>query len=207
MEGSRTLPEAGAFLTGTNRHRPQRQSTCECAKRQAVVGPFYRTGCEVLRTAYCRCCCCWGDTLPGQQLHVPRPEERNSIWGTDGMEPAPANGSPAPAGDRARARSRSSRSQWLSASREWGSGPRHGAPQKTKPPTSWRPLCIRTRCRQTVVGLIRRMPEKTPDPYAYDPASQAKAQAKLAAEPQLAGPQCLWTRDPTPSSGRSSSSS
>ena len=86
-----------------------------------------------------------------------------------------------------------------------GMGLRAEAWSSTKPPTSWRPLCIRTRCRQTVVGLIRRMPEKMPDPYAYDPASQAKAQAKLAAEPQLAGPQCLWTRDPTPSSGRSSS--
>ena len=170
------------------------------------MGPFYRTGCEVLRTAYCRCCCCWGDTLPGQQLHVPRPEERNSIWGTDGMEPAPANGSPAPAGDRARPSTVKVIEISVALCLK-GMGLRAEAWSSTKPPTSWRPLCIRTRCRQTVVGLIRRMPEKTPDPYAYDPASQAKAQAKLAAEPQLAGPQCLWTRDPTPSSGRSSSSS
>ena len=70
-----------------------------------------------------------------------------------------------------------------------GMGLRAEAWSSTKPPTSWRPLCIWTRCRQTVVGLIRRMPEKTPDPYAYDPASQAKAQAKLSADPQLAGPQ------------------
>ena len=173
------------------------------------MGPFYRTGCEVLRIAYCRCCCCcWGDTLPGQQLPVPRPEERNSTWGTYGMGPAPAKGSPAPAGDRSPPEHGQGHRD-LSGSPPQGNamGLRAEAWSSTKPPTSWRPLCIRTLCRQTVVGFIRRMPEKTPDPYAYDPASQAKAQAKLAAEPQLAGPQYLWTRGPTPSSSRSSSRS